>query len=62
MAVTAPAFDLVEAKLAAPLIRRGTVARLDVIGRLRAASVPCATVVAPAGYGKTTLLAQMGRG
>jgi len=58
MAVTAPAFDLVEAKLAAPLTRRGTVAKLDVIGRLRAANVPCVSVVAPAGYGKTTFLAQ----
>jgi LuxR family maltose regulon positive regulatory protein len=58
MAVTAAPFDLVETKLAAPLTRRGTVAKLDVIGRLRAASVPCATVVAPAGYGKTTFLAQ----
>jgi LuxR family maltose regulon positive regulatory protein len=58
MAVAAAPFDLVETKLAAPLTRRDTVAKLDVIGRLRAASVPCATVVAPAGYGKTTFLAQ----
>jgi LuxR family maltose regulon positive regulatory protein len=57
MAVAATPFDLVEAKLVPPLTRRGTVAKLDVIGRLRAASVPCATVVAPAGYGKTTFLA-----
>jgi LuxR family transcriptional regulator, maltose regulon positive regulatory protein len=59
MAVEAAPFDLDEVKLAAPLTRRGTVAKLDVIGRLRAASVPCATVVAPAGYGKTTFLAQL---
>jgi LuxR family maltose regulon positive regulatory protein len=51
-------FDLVEAKLAAPLTRPGTVAKVDVIARLRSASVPFATVVAPAGYGKTTLLAR----
>ena len=51
-------FDLVESKLAAPLTRPDTVARTDVIARLRDASVPFATVVAPAGYGKTTLLAQ----
>jgi LuxR family transcriptional regulator, maltose regulon positive regulatory protein len=58
MALMAAPFDLDEVKLAAPLTRRGTVAKLDVIGRLRAASVPCVTVVAPAGYGKTTFLAQ----
>jgi LuxR family maltose regulon positive regulatory protein len=59
MEVTVARFDLDEVKLSAPLIRRGTVAKLDVIGRLRAASVPCVTVVAPAGYGKTTFLAQL---
>jgi LuxR family transcriptional regulator, maltose regulon positive regulatory protein len=59
MAVEAAPFDLDEVKLAAPLTRRGTVAKLDVIGRLRAASVPCVTVVAPAGYGKTTFLAHL---
>ena len=56
-AVTELPFDLIEAKLAAPPTRPGSVAKTDVIGRLRAASVPFATVVAPAGYGKTTLLA-----
>ena len=57
-AATEMPFDLVEAKLAAPLIRPGTVAKADVIARLCSASVPFATVVAPAGYGKTTLLAR----
>jgi len=57
--VKAAPFDLDEVKLSAPLTRHGTVAKLDAIGRLRAASVPCATVVAPAGYGKTTFLAQL---
>ena len=58
--VTAPEapFDLAEIKLAAPSIRPGTVAKEDVIARLRAAGVPFATVVAPVGYGKTTLLAR----
>ena len=51
-------FDLVDAKLAAPLTRPGTVAKADVIAGLCAASVSFATVVAPAGYGKTTLLAR----
>ncbi len=57
MFVTQLPFDLVETKLAAPLIRPGTVAKADVIARLCAAGGPFATVVAPAGYGKTTLLA-----
>ena len=51
-------FDLSEAKLAPPPIRRGTVAKDDVMARLEAAGSPLATVVAPAGYGKTTLLAR----
>jgi len=50
-------FDLMEVKLAAPAARPGTVAKADVILRLCAAKVPLAIVVAPAGYGKTTLLA-----
>jgi len=57
-AVTEVPFDLSEGKLAAPLTRPGTVAKADVIARLCAASVPFVTVVAPAGYGKTTLLAR----
>ena len=58
MAVAEVPFDLVESKLAPPLTRPGTVAKADVIGRLLAANVPFAAVVAPAGYGKTTLLAR----
>lgn len=59
MAVSQSPFDLLEAKLAAPLTRPGTVAKADVIDRLCSTSVPFATViVAPAGYGKTTLLAR----
>ncbi len=58
MAVADVPFDLAEAKLAAPLPRPGTVAKADVIARLSAAKTPFATVVAPAGYGKTTLLAR----
>ncbi|HEX5524714.1 MAG TPA: LuxR C-terminal-related transcriptional regulator, partial [Pedococcus sp.] len=45
-------------KLGAPTIRPGTVAKQDVIERLRASRLPFATVIAPAGYGKTTLLAE----
>jgi LuxR family transcriptional regulator, maltose regulon positive regulatory protein len=50
-------FDVMEVKLSEPQIRPGTVAKADLIERLRASRVPLATVVAPAGYGKTTLLA-----
>jgi LuxR family transcriptional regulator, maltose regulon positive regulatory protein len=57
-AVTEVSFDLSEGKLATPLTRPGTVAKADVIARLGATSAPFATVVAPAGYGKTTLLAR----
>jgi LuxR family transcriptional regulator, maltose regulon positive regulatory protein len=58
MTVADVPFDLVEAKLGAPTIRPGTVAKQDVIERLRASRLPFATVIAPAGYGKTTLLAE----
>ena len=51
-------FDLVEVKLSAPLIRPGTVAKPDVIARLSMETAPFVSVVAPAGYGKTTLLAR----
>ena len=58
MAVAELPFDLVEAKLSAPSIRPGIVAKQDVIKRLQASPLPFATVIAPAGYGKTTLLAR----
>jgi LuxR family transcriptional regulator, maltose regulon positive regulatory protein len=57
MTVAELPFDLVQAKLGAPSIRPGTVAKTDVIQRLRTSRLPFATVIAPAGYGKTTLLA-----
>jgi LuxR family maltose regulon positive regulatory protein len=49
-------FDLAEIKLAGPSGRPGTVAKADAIARLCTSTLPFATVVAPAGYGKTTLL------
>jgi LuxR family maltose regulon positive regulatory protein len=58
MAVANVPFDLVEVKLAGPSARPGTVAKADAIGRLCTSTLPFATVVAPAGYGKTTLLAK----
>jgi LuxR family transcriptional regulator, maltose regulon positive regulatory protein len=52
-------FDLVESKLRRPSVRPGTVIRSSLIDRLaRDDSRPVVSVVAPAGYGKTTLLAQ----
>jgi LuxR family maltose regulon positive regulatory protein len=56
VAVAELPFDLLEVKLAPPHVRPGTVAKRDVIGPLCASALPCATIVAPAGYGKTTLL------
>ena len=51
--------ELVESKLHRPLARAGIVPRTVLVDRLLAASaVPVLCVVAPAGYGKTTLLAQ----
>jgi LuxR family transcriptional regulator, maltose regulon positive regulatory protein len=52
-------FELIESKLHPPWLRRGMVARPALVERLLAAAggtVVC--VVAPPGYGKTTLLAQ----
>jgi LuxR family transcriptional regulator, maltose regulon positive regulatory protein len=54
-----PSFDLVASKLHSPLIRPGTVRRSSLIERLaQGDSRPIVSVVAPAGYGKTTLLSQ----
>ena len=52
-------FDLVQSKLDPPAARRGIVARTPLLDRLvAAASSAVVSVVAPAGYGKTTFLAQ----
>jgi LuxR family transcriptional regulator, maltose regulon positive regulatory protein len=58
MALAEVPFDLVEVKLAGPSARPGTVAKAGAIARLCTSTLPFATVVAPAGYGKTTLLAK----
>jgi LuxR family maltose regulon positive regulatory protein len=48
-----------ESKLKPPVVRAGIVARTALVQRLVAAhAVPIISIVAPAGYGKTTLLAQ----
>ena len=52
-------FHLSEAKLHPPVVRPGIVARPSLVDRLTGAGLPTViSVVAPAGYGKTTLLAQ----
>ena len=52
-------FEVVESKLHAPTLRPGTVSRTALVNRLKAAREnTVATVTAPAGYGKTILLAQ----
>jgi LuxR family maltose regulon positive regulatory protein len=52
-------FDLVASKLRRPLVRPGTVRRSSLLERLRRDDpVPIVSVVAPPGYGKTTLLSQ----
>src|SRR4051794_40137278 len=59
MATAELPFDVIEAKLASPALRATTVAKSEPIDRLRASRAPVVTVVAPAGFGKTTLLAHL---
>ena len=54
-----PGFDLMTSKLRRPVARPDTVSRSSLVGRLaRADSPSIVSVVAPSGYGKTTLLSQ----
>jgi LuxR family maltose regulon positive regulatory protein len=54
-----PGFDLLASRVRKPVIRPGTVPRSLLIERLRRNdSRPIITLVAPPGYGKTTLLSQ----
>jgi LuxR family transcriptional regulator, maltose regulon positive regulatory protein len=54
-----PVFDLVVSKLSRPLVRHGTVRRPLLMERLaRGDRAPIVSVVAPPGYGKTTVLSQ----
>src|SRR5262245_29283193 len=54
----APRFDRGDRRRRPPQLRKGTLHRVRLLRRLmQAADVPLALVVAPAGYGKTTLLA-----
>src|SRR3954452_550026 len=52
-------FEFLESRVQVPPIRPGTVSRTALVNRLRAStSNSVATLTAPAGYGKTTLLSQ----
>ena len=54
-----PPFDLLASKLRSPEARPGAIRRSSLIDQLaREDSRPIVSVVAPAGYGKTTLLSQ----
>ena len=54
-----PVFDLLASKLRRPVVRPGAVRRLALIEQLRRGKpYPVVSVVAPPGYGKTTLLSQ----
>ena len=54
-----PPFEVDETKIQVPPLRPGTVSRTALVNRLRALdSFPVVSVVAAAGYGKTTALAQ----
>lgn len=56
---TGPAFPVIEAKLSIPPTREGVIPRDRLLRRLRASDGhSLVAVVAPPGYGKTTLLAQ----
>ncbi len=51
-------FAVLESKLRPPPARPGTVPRTGLVNRLRVSGAPVVRLVAPAGYGKTTLLGQ----
>ena len=52
-------FDVIGSKVRVPPVGEGSVSRVGLVNRLRAStSMPIVVVAAPAGYGKTTLLAQ----
>jgi ATP/maltotriose-dependent transcriptional regulator MalT len=58
IAAPRPAPPHFEHKLRAPLMQECAVVRDPLLNRLKASSQPVVTIVAPAGYGKTTLLGQ----
>ena len=54
-------YELIEAKLAPPELRVETVVKAQLIDRLCASRARAVSVVAPAGFGKTTLLGHLAR-
>ncbi len=57
--VQGPPFDFIASKVRAPVVRPDSVSRTGLVNRLRAmTSSSIVVLAAPAGYGKTTLLAQ----
>ena len=52
-------YELIEAKLAPPALRVDTVVKAQLIDRVCASRARAVSVVAPAGFGKTTLVAQL---
>ena len=59
MATAELPFDLIEAKLAPPALRVDTVTKAGLIDDLCASKARVVSLVAPAGFGKTTLLAHL---
>src|SRR5512132_877945 len=59
MATAELPFDLIEAKLAPPALRADTVVKSELIDRLCASRARAVSLVAPAGFGKTTLLTHL---
>lgn len=53
---TSPLFGVIESKFHRPPVRAGAVSRRALVDRLSSSGSPVVTIVAPAGYGKTTLL------
>jgi LuxR family maltose regulon positive regulatory protein len=54
-----PGFEILRSKLAVPALRSGIVRRTGLVNKLRARTeARVVSITAPAGYGKTTLLAQ----
>ena len=59
VAVETPGLEVLDSKLQSPPLREGLVSRTALVNRLRTVrSAPLVLLVAPAGYGKTTVLAQ----
>jgi LuxR family transcriptional regulator, maltose regulon positive regulatory protein len=56
-----PPFPLIEAKLSPPVVSGRPISRADIVERLQAEHAAVVSVVAPAGYGKSTLLEEWSR-